>query len=462
MARPDSDRSPAATTVTGARGAEARARRVVCALHVVYPPELRRTFPLGESETIAGRDPGLDGLLLDHGTISRRHAALAWSAAHHAHVVRDLGSRNGSSADAVPVTGTDARPLVDGSLLRLGDMLLVYEQDAADGAAGGAGDGDAELRDAIPGDAAPIRRLRAQVARAAADPAPVLILGETGTGKERIAREIHRLSGRSGKHIAVNCAALSAEIVESQLFGHTKGAFTGAGEAQPGLFRAAHGGTVFLDEIGDLPLPLQPKLLRVLQEGEVLPVGATQPARVDVRVVAATHRDLARAVTAQTFREDLYARLSIRELPVPPLRERRVDLLGWVDRLHAVWAARRDGAAPLRFEVDAAEALLRFTWPLNLRGVERLVHELGAVHVKGGAIGRAALPAWLAAPAAPAAAAGADPPPAADGVPTREEFVRAFDELGGSVHALARRFSRDRRQIYRWLEAYGLREGRKK
>src|SRR5262245_34829394 len=183
MARPDSDRSPAATTVTGARGAEARARRVVCALHVVFPPELRRTFPLGESETIAGRDPGLDGLVLDHGTISRRHAALAWSAAHHAHAVRDLDSRNGTSADAVPVTGSDARPLVDGSLLRLGDMLLIYEQDAADGA-GVAGEGDAVARDAIPGDAAAIRRLRALVARAAPDPAPVLILGETGTGKE--------------------------------------------------------------------------------------------------------------------------------------------------------------------------------------------------------------------------------------------------------------------------------------
>ena len=470
MASAPRDRPPAATTVTGARGAEARARRVTCALHVVFPPELRRAFPLGEGESIAGRDPGLDGLLLDHGTISRQHAALAWSAAHHAHVVRDLGSRNGTSADAVPVTGTDARPLVDGSLLRLGDMLLVYEQDAADGAGAAAGDGDAALRDAIPGAAALIRRLRALVARAAVDPAPVLILGDTGTGKERIAREIHRLSGRGGKHIAVNCAALSAEIVESQLFGHTKGAFTGAGEAQPGLFRAAHGGTVFLDEIGDLPLALQPKLLRVLQEGEVLPVGATQPARVDVRVVAATHRDLVRAVAAQTFRQDLYARLSIWELPVPPLRERRVDLLGWVDRLHAVWAAKRDGAAPLRFEVDAAETLLGFSWPLNLRGIERLVHELGAARGQGGAIGRAALPAWLTGPATTADAAprsanasvGASPELATDSVPTREEFLRAFDELGGSVHALARRFARDRRQIYRWIEAHGLADRRQR
>jgi len=468
--RSASERPVAATTVTGSRGRETPARRVACSLHVVFPPELRRTFPLGEQESILGRDPGLDGVLLDHGTISRRHAALAWSAAHQAHAVRDLDSRNGTSADAVPVTGDDARALVDGSLLRVGDMLLVYEQDAGDGTVPGVGVGEGASREAIPGEAARIRRLRALVARAAADPAPVLILGETGTGKERIAREIHRLSGRTGKHIAVNCAALSAEIVESQLFGHTKGAFTGAGEAQPGLFRAAHGGTVFLDEIGDLPLALQPKLLRVLQEGEVLPVGATQPARVDVRVVAATHRDLARAVGAQTFREDLYARLSIWELAVPPLRERRVDLLGWVDRLHAVWAAKRDGAAPLRFEVDAAEALLRSSWPLNLRGVERLVHELGAAPPAGGAIRRSALPAWLTgavtpiAPAAPVAIteAGSGSQPVATAAPTREEFMRAYEELNGSVHGLARRFARDRRQIYRWLEAYGLREDRKK
>jgi Nif-specific regulatory protein len=199
-------------------------------------------------------------------------------------------------------------------------------------------------------------------------------------------------------------------------------------------------------------------------------VGATQPARVDVRVVAATHRDLARAVGAQTFREDLYARLSICELPVPPLRERRVDLLGWIDRLHGVWAAKREGAAPLRFDVDAAETLLRFSWPLNLRGVERLVHELGAAHAGSGAIGRAALPSWLTGPAASAAAPSATPDPGAsasaapgaDAVPTREEFMRAFEELGGSVHGLARRFDRDRRQIYRWLEAYGLRDPRKK
>ena len=292
-----------------------------------------------------------------------------------------------------------------------------------------------------------------------------MILGETGTGKERVAREIHRLSGRSGKLVALNCAALSAHVVESQLFGHARGAFTGASDAQPGLFRAAHGGTLFLDEIGELPIDLQPKLLRALQEGEVLSVGATQPTRVDVRVVAATHRDLLRAVEQGAFREDLYARLAMVELALPPLRDRRLDLLGWIDRLASAWAARRGLDAPLRFDADAAETLLRFAWPLNLRGIERLVHELGADRLPGGIITRAALPRWLIAVDAPAAepvqSQPSQPAPSArETVPTREEFTRAFEELSGSVHGLAKRFGRDRRQIYRWIEAYELTDGR--
>jgi transcriptional regulator with PAS, ATPase and Fis domain len=450
------ERRPLASTITGARAPDARVRPASCALHVVFPPEARATFRLREQETAVGRDPGLEGLTLDHATISRRHAAFTWSATRGAHAVHDLGSRNGTTADGVAATA-EPRPLVHGSLVRLGDTVAVYEQDDDRDAP----DPPAVSREAIPGVAAGVRRLRALVARAAIDPAAALIIGETGTGKERLAGEVHRLSGRAGKLIAVNCAALSPELVESQLFGHVKGAFTGAGDAQPGLFRAAHGGTLFLDEVGDLPLPLQPKLLRALQEGEVLPVGATQAVRVDVRVVAATHRDLVGAIAARTFREDLYARLATWELPVPPLRDRRVDLLGWIERLHAQWTAARNNAPPLpRFDADAAEALLRFTWPLNLRGVQRLVHELATAEGAGPTIGRAALPAWLGVAPSVSAPEPAVAGPRADAPPTREEFIRAFEQLGGSVHGLAKRFNRDRRQIYRWLKAYDLREGR--
>jgi len=453
------------TTITGARRTDTPAGGDKFVLHIVFPPDLRQTAALGTGETAIGRDPGLDGVLVDHGTISRRHAALDWSASRRAHVVRDLRSRNGTWVDGVPVAG-EPRALVSGSLLRLGDTLLVYEEDAPAAA------GTREVsRDDVPGESVGMRRLRAQLARVAADPAPILILGETGTGKERVAREIHRLSGRKGDLVALNCAVLNSQLVESQLFGHAKGAFTGATEAQPGLFRAAHGGTLLLDEVGELPAALQPKLLRALQEGEVLPVGATQPTRVDVRIVAATHRDLARAVADGSFREDLYARLAMVELVVPPLRDRRVDLLAWIERLAAAWAARRGTDAPLRFDADAAEALLRFAWPLNLRGIERLVHELGAQRPPAGVVTRAALPGWLAAAggepregAAPddAVSKAGTParPPERDAAPTREEFTRAFHELAGSVHGLAKRFGRDRRQIYRWLEAYELAESR--
>jgi transcriptional regulator with GAF, ATPase, and Fis domain len=318
--------------------------------------------------------------------------------------------------------------------------------------------------------------LRVLLARAAPDPAPVLVIGETGTGKERVARELHRLSARAGKLVALNSAALSPQLVEAQLFGHVKGAFTGATEAQPGLFRAAHQGTLFLDEIGDLPLDLQPKLLRVLQEGEVLPVGATRTVRVDVRVVAATHRDLTGAMAAGRFREDLYARLATWELRVPPLRERRVDLLDWIDRLRSAWRGKREGGSEastgpgtdrdrLRFDADAAETLLRFAWPMNLRALERLVHELAVGARPSAAIARADLPPWLTGAGAPAAAPASVPAersgpseatPDRRAVPSREEFTRAFEELAGSVHGLARYFGRDRRQIYRWIEAHRL------
>jgi transcriptional regulator with PAS, ATPase and Fis domain len=450
------------TTITRARAMAPGAQPARSSLHVVYPPALARVFPLGDEEVTAGRDPTLAGLVLDHGTISRRHAAISWSPRRGAHAIRDLASRNGTWADGVRAT-EDERPLVDGSLLRLGDALLVYEQDPLPADV----DGAEVSRDAVPGKAAPIRHLRALMARAAADPAAVLIVGPTGTGKERIARELHRLTGRTGRLVALNCSALSAPIVESQLFGHVKGAFTGASDAQPGLFRAAHGGTLFLDEIGDLPLELQPKLLRALQEGEVLPVGATQPVPVDVRVVAATHRDLARAMAAGEFREDLYARLSIWELTVPPLRARRVDLLAWIDRLYAEWTAKRQGGPPLELDADAAETLLRFGWPLNLRGLERLVHELAAGAAATTTITRAALPSWLTgegeAPSpAPSPETPRAAPPERPEVPTREAFTRAFEELGGSVHALSKHFGRDRRQIYRWLEAHGLSEIRAK
>lgn len=453
------------STVSGSRVLDFRAEADRCALVVVFPRRLEQVFPLSKAELIIGRDPGREGRGVDDPTVSRQHAALTWNPRHGTHAVRDLGSRNGTRLDGIPLHA-EGRALVNGSVLRLGDVLLTYEHLAPGLSEVQVEAGAAQVsREAVPGNSGVMCQLRASIARAATDPAAVLILGETGTGKERIAHELHRLSGRNGRFVALNCAALSPQIVEAQLFGHVKGAFTGATDAQVGLFRAAHGGTLFLDEVGDLPLDLQPKLLRALQEGEILPVGATQPVQVDVRVVAATHKQLARSIEDGTFREDLYARISTWELVVPPLRERRSDLLAWLDRLHARWRAERKlPKTELSWDATAAETLLRFNWTLNLRGLERLVHETGASGAVGATIGRAALPSWLR-PTDPGATDDRQaepvppPPPSVRAVtrkPTSAEFVSAFAELDGSVHGLAKRFGRDRRQIYRWIESYRL------
>ena len=201
----------------------------------------------------------------------------------------------------------------------------------------------------------------------------VLILGETGTGKELIARAIHDRSARRGRPLVkVNCAAISAGLVESELFGHLKGAFTGASERRVGRFELADGGTLFLDEVSELPLDTQTKLLRVLQEGEFEPVGSSKPVRVDVRVIAATNRDLAAHVREKAFREDLFYRLSVFELIVPPLRERGDDVGLLVD-FFLDHFRRQHGRPALALSAAAREKLLRYRWPGNVRQLRNVI-----------------------------------------------------------------------------------------
>jgi aliphatic sulfonates family ABC transporter substrate-binding protein len=215
---------------------------------------------------------------------------------------------------------------------------------------------------------------RARLARLAASHAPVLILGETGTGKELAARELHAQSRRADEpFVAVNAAGFAEALIESDLFGHEKGAFTGALEAKIGWFEAAHGGTLFLDEIGDLPLPLQVKLLRVLATSEVTRLGSRTPTRVDVRLVAATNVDLKAALEARRFREDLYYRLSVASLTLPPLRDRPGDILPLAEHF-LVRHGQRLGKLGARFEPSARDALLRQRWPGNIRELENVVH----------------------------------------------------------------------------------------
>jgi transcriptional regulator with GAF, ATPase, and Fis domain len=435
-------------------------------LHVVHPAELRATIVLGEGKVTLGRqsdDEAVPPLL--HTLVSRKHFAVEWDAARRLHTGVDLGSSNGSAVDGIPANVKLA--LRDGSVLRVGPVLLVYDAPARFPAT----DPDEVSREAIPGGAVAARQLREEVARVARDPSPVLLTGATGTGKELIAGEIHRLSGRTGKLVAVNCAVLNPQLVESQLFGHVRGAFTGAHSEQQGLFRAADGGTLLLDEIGELPLELQPKLLRVLQEKEVCPVGGTRNVAVDVRVIAATNRDLAALVDSGGFRRDLYARLALWEIRVPSLQRRRADVLQWLERLAARWRSARGLAAqPLpALDTEAAEALLLRDWSDNLRGVDRLVHALAEAAGTGGTIALRDLPAWLwdepareaptaraEAPAPARAAARAAGTATAPPIPSRDELAAVLAQNRGSIRATARHFARDRRQIYRWLEAFGL------
>ena len=242
----------------------------------------------------------------------------------------------------------------------------------------------------------------ADVRRLAALDSTVLLLGETGTGKELVARALHRLSPRAeAPFVAVNFSALPEHLVESELFGHEKGAFTGAHSAKPGRFELADRGTLFLDEVGDLPGPVQVKLLRVLQERMVERVGGVSARRVDVRIVAATHVDLARAVEAGEFRQDLYYRLAVVPLSLPPLRERPEDVQPLWNHFQATLAGRMR-RAPLELSSEAASTLAGYAWPGNVRELQNLCERCLALH-PGGVVERDDLPEPLrAAPAAPA------------------------------------------------------------
>lgn len=223
---------------------------------------------------------------------------------------------------------------------------------------------------------APMSALMAQIERVAASETRVCILGETGTGKELVARTLHQRSQRStGPFVTLNCAAVPAELIESELFGHEKGSFTGATTRHLGKFEQAHGGTLFLDEIGDMPLPMQAKLLRVLEEGELERVGGSGVVKVDVRVVVATHRDLAEQVRQGKFRQDLFHRVYVFPLALPPLRDRRDDIPILVEHF-ARQIARQNNWKPMTFDPEAIAALQKHGWPGNVRELRNTVERL--------------------------------------------------------------------------------------
>jgi two-component system nitrogen regulation response regulator NtrX len=228
-----------------------------------------------------------------------------------------------------------------------------------------------------------MRRVMTQVERVAASETRVCILGETGTGKELVARTIHDRSGRaSGPFVTLNCAAVPAELIESELFGHEKGSFTGASGRHIGKFEQANQGTIFLDEIGDMPLNMQAKLLRVLEEGEVERIGGDKPLTVNVRVVVATHRDLESRVREEKFRQDLFHRIYVFPLNLPPLRERREDIPALVEHF-AAQVCSQNNWKPVPFSAEAMEALASHAWPGNVRELRNMIERLMLLATEG-------------------------------------------------------------------------------
>jgi DNA-binding NtrC family response regulator len=394
--------------------------------------------------------------------MSTTHALLG--KAEEGWVLEDAGSKNGTLVNG---TARKRAVLKDGDIFELGHTLFLFrsapidlgeDPDIVDAAAD---DGHLPgLKTLLPSLARELLRLE----RLASSDISILVLGETGTGKEMIARAVHTLSQRKGAFMGINCAALPANLVESELFGSKKGAFSGSTEDRVGLVRAADKGTLFLDEVGDLPPPAQAALLRTLQEKEVLAVGATKPVTVDVRVVAATHHDLEGLAERKRFRSDLLARLNGFTLRLPPLRERKEDLGLLVAALLARLPSAEQSTATLA--PAAARALLRHDWPLNVRELEKALAS-AFVLSRGERIelehlpetvreetrsGASAPPPSLSRPGG----SGSYRPPQRATDAVREELVAKLAEHRGNISAVARAMGKARMQIHRWIRQFDL------
>jgi transcriptional regulator with AAA-type ATPase domain len=386
--------------------------------------------------------------------MSQAHARLVragnrWS-------VEDTGSKNG-----VILRGArhERVTLEDGDIFELGHTFFLFRDaptpvpaplpldvDAAQLQPAAAG-----LLTFVPG----LLRSFGELSQVARTRVPILIHGETGTGKELLARAVHGLAAREGTFVAVNCGALPETLVESELFGYKKGAFSGAAQDRLGLVRSADKGTLFLDEIGDLSQPSQAALLRVLQEREVTPLGASAPVPVDIQIVAATHHDLHEMIGRDRFRRDLYARIAGFTIRLPGLRRRRDDL----GLLVAALLARTvpaDAAGEIKLHVDALRALLAHDWPLNVRELEACLG-IAAALAGHGLIRHEHLPESVRG--------GEDDEPTSEPpqMPLSEEDARRRDEIiallrehHGNISAVARASGKARVQIHRWLKRYRL------
>jgi len=425
----------------------AEMRLVEVAGDVSHPVVIGVRTTIGTSE--------LADVRIDDRTVSRLHCEILVDRGRAR--IRDLGSRNGTLVDGVEIQDAFLR---DGATIKLGSHELRFE----------VGEGrhriplsSNETFGEMRGQSTAMRRVFAQLQQAAVSDSTVLLIGETGTGKEVAADAIREASGRrDGPFVVVDCGATPANLLESELFGHERGAFTSAGAARAGAFEAADKGTIFLDEIGELPLDLQPKLLRVLAKREIKRIGRNDYRPIDVRVIAATNRDLVEEVDRKTFRSDLYYRLAVIEVRLPPLRERLDDL----DLLVSALLADMSGSQAVKERIqhrDSIRRMARYSWPGNVRELRNHLER----SVVAGAL---ADPEDRRAPGPIARAETDDKAPAIDASKplraARDEWVSTFERSylaslleahRGNVRAAAATAGIDRVYLYRLLWKHGLR-----
>jgi transcriptional regulator with PAS, ATPase and Fis domain len=445
---------PAKTLSDRERAHESRARsaphldlEVECELPLSGPARYR----LGAVEKVCFGRAEMRSAKIDGRTLVVE-VADGWMSSHHAELVlaesgwilTDLESKNGTLHNGVRI---ERGQVADGDLLQLGHTFFRFRAslrsigpdliDARDLLSKAPG-----LRTFSPDFADLLRDAPAL----AASKVPVLLLGESGTGKEVMAQTLHQLSGRKGDFVAVNCGAIPHELLEAELFGHRKGAFSGALADRPGLVRQSDGGTLFLDEIGDLPLPAQAALLRVLQEEQVVPLGFDKSFPVDLRVVAATNRQLGWMVREGKFRQDLLARIDGARFQLPPLRERREDVPLLLSSLLKKLAPAN---SEVKLAPEAAQMLLAYRWPLNIRELAQVLRSALA-RAQGRPIEAGDLPAL--------APAQESPMQALDGEDEhqRSELLALLGKHRGNVAAVARAMGEHRTQVARWMERYGI------
>jgi transcriptional regulator with GAF, ATPase, and Fis domain len=463
-------------------------------LVLTYAPgfsDLQPAYPLNKREVTIGREAPAD-ILVPQPAVSRSHARLSHDGRRW--TIRDLGARNGTLVNGVFV---EFCPLSHNDDIRVGDAFFKFVESEAEGFLHYRIDGAVINAYATPRGVVggyQLATIASALERIAKSPISVILLGESGTGKEVFARQIHDWSGRPGNFCALNCAAIPHNLLESELFGYRRGAFSGADRDHVGHVRAADQGTLFLDEVGDMPLEAQAKLLRVLQTKEVLPLGATAPDTVDVRIVCATHRDLGVMQQEQKFRGDLFARLNEYSVTLPPLRARKEDIYAL-----CLEFLRMHKRPDLELTVPYMTGILHYDFPYNVRELEALIKrgialaegsQLGAAHLSAEIHDkmkdygrrqsdsapatskpthqRPPAPSWQPPPppsaqdsppetsATPATGAAAIPQPVVAYVPTEEELRRVLSATGGNVAAVGRHYGKERMQVHRWMKKYGI------